>query len=261
MSSEVSLGSIVRSEWIKFRTVRSTLTGVFVMFALTIGLGALFAWATRSHWHAMSPTEQVTFDPVNTSLIGIVFSQFAVGVIGTLLITSEFATGLIRTTLGAVPKRLHLISGKLVVLLLSMFLVTEIACFAAFFVGQSVFSGVVPTASIGSASVVRAVVFAGAYLTLLAVVSFSIGLIVRHSAATIGIFVTIVLILPLLTLAMPQSWRDHIVKFEPSELGNAMTSVVTPSGDMSAWGSLFVLGLYAVALVIVGSFLFQRRDA
>lgn len=261
MSNDLSLSSIVRSEWIKFRTVRSTLLGVFVMFVLTIGLGALIAWATRSHWNTVSAAERVTFDPVSTSLIGIVFSQFAIGVIGTLLITSEYASGLIRTTLGAVPKRFMLVSGKLIVLIASMFVVTEIACFAAFFVGQSIFSGLVPTASLSSTTVVRAVVFAGAYLTILSVVSFSIGLIVRHSAATIGIFVTIVLILPLVTLALPQSWRDHIVKFEPSELGNAMTSVVTPVGDMSAWNSLLMLVIYAVAVLGVGALLFQRRDA
>jgi ABC-type transport system involved in multi-copper enzyme maturation permease subunit len=261
MSSDLSLGSVVRSEWIKFRTVRSTLTGVFVMFVLTIGLGALFAWATRSHWNALSSAEQLTFDPVSTSLIGVVFSQFAIGVIGTLLITSEYASGLIRTTLGAVPKRYLLVSGKLVVLITSMFVVTEVACFAAYFVGQSIFSGVVPTASLNSSAVVRAVIFAGLYLTILSVVSFSLGLIVRHSAATIGIFVTMVLILPLISLAMPQSWRDHVVKFEPSELGTAMTSVVTPSGDLSASRSLLMLVIYAIVVLGAGAFLFQRRDA
>ncbi|MHB8379590.1 MAG: ABC transporter permease [Acidimicrobiales bacterium] len=261
MSSDLSLGTVVRSEWIKFRTVRSTLTGVFVMFALTIGLGALIAWATRSHWNTVSAAQQVTFDPVSTSLIGVVFSQFAIGVIGTLLITSEYASGLIRTTLGAVPKRLVLVSGKLVVLMTSMFVVTEVACFAAFFVGQSIFSGVVPTASLSSTSVMRAVIFAGLYLTLLSVVSFSLGLIVRHSAATIGIFVTIVLILPLISLAIPESWRVHIVKFEPSELGNAMTTVVTPSGDFSALKSLLLLFVYAIVVLGAGAFLFRRRDA
>ncbi|HVA53807.1 MAG TPA: ABC transporter permease subunit [Acidimicrobiales bacterium] len=261
MSGDLSLGPVVRSEWIKFRTVRSTLTGVFVMFVLTIGLGALIAWATRSHFHTLSGPEQLTFDPVSTSLIGVVFSQFAIGVIGTLLITSEYASGLIRTTLGAVPKRILLVSGKLVVLITSMFVVTEIACFAAFFVGQRIFLGAVPTASLTSNSVLRAVVFAGVYLTLLSVVSFSLGLIIRHSAAAIGIFVSIVLILPLLSLALPQSWRDHIVKFEPSELGNAMTSVVTPSGDMSALSSLVMLVIYAAVVLVIGTLLFQRRDA
>src|SRR5665213_211591 len=261
MSSDLSLGSVVRSEWIKFRTVRSTRTGVFVMFVLTIGLGALFAWATRSHWSSLSSGEQLTFDPVSTSLAGIIFSQFAVGVIGTLLITNEYATGLIRTTLGAVPKRMILVTAKIIVLVLSILVVTEIACFAAFFVGQSIFSGLVPTASLSNTTVVRAVVFAGIYLTLLCVLSFSLALIVRQSAATIGIFVTLVLILPLISLALPQSWRDHIVKFEPSELGNAMTSVVTPSGDMNAMNSLLMLVFYAVVALGVGTLLFQRRDA
>ena len=261
MSSDLTLGSVVKSEWIKFRTVRSTVTGVFAMFALTIGLGALIAWATRSHWNSMTQVEQVTFDPVSESLIGIVLSQFAVGVIGTLFITNEYASGSIRTTLAAVPNRMKLVSGKLVVIIASMFVVTEAACFGAFFVGQSIFSGVVPTASISSGGVLRAVFFAGLYLTLLSVLSVALGFIFRHTAACIGIFVTVLLILPLITLAIPESWRVHITKFEPSELGNAMTSVITPSGDLNAWSSLVTLVIYVVVVLAIGATLFQRRDA
>jgi ABC-type transport system involved in multi-copper enzyme maturation permease subunit len=261
MSSDLSLGSVVKSEWIKFRTVRSTVTGVFVMFALTIGLGALIAWATRSHWNSMTQVEQVTFDPVSESLIGIVLSQFAVGVIGTLFITNEYASGSIRTTLAAVPNRMKLVSGKLVVIIASMFVVTEAACFGAFFVGQSIFSGAVPTASISSGGVLRAVFFAGLYLTLLSVLSVALGFIFRHTATCIGFFVTVLMILPLITLAIPESWRVHITKFEPSELGNAMTSVITPSGDLNAWSSLVTLVIYVVVVLAIGATLFQRRDA
>jgi ABC-2 type transport system permease protein len=163
MNSDVTFGSIVRSEWIKFRTVRSSIVGVLLTFVLTIGLGVLVTILIRAHWNSPSNTaaQKLTFDPVQTSLVGVIFAQFAVGVIGTLFITSEYATASIRTTLAAVPNRAKLVAGKFVVLVASTFVVGEIVSFAAFFIGQAIFSGVVPTASLSNGSVLRAVVFSG----------------------------------------------------------------------------------------------------
>jgi hypothetical protein len=261
MSNNVTLGSTVRSEWIKFRSVRSTLSGVLIMFVLTIGLGALLSFAVRSQWHHFHPAQRLTFDPASTSLSGVVFSQFAVGVIGALLITSEYASGSIRTTLSAVPNRYRLITAKLVVIVASMFIVTEIACFIAFFVGQSIFSGVVPTASLSNGSALRAVIFAGLYLTVLSVLSFSLGLILRHTATVIAVFASLVLILRLVTFALPSAWQNAIARFEPSELGNAMSSVIPPAHDFSPTNSLAILVLYTVVLAGIGAVLLQRRDA
>src|SRR5665213_155334 len=103
MSRNVTLGSVVRSEWLKFRTVRSSVTGVIVTFVLTIGLGALVTSLLRAHWSTTSPARELTFDPVMTSLVGVAFAQFAMGVIGSLFVTSEYSSGSIRTTLTAVP--------------------------------------------------------------------------------------------------------------------------------------------------------------
>ncbi len=141
MSSEPMTGAIVRSEWIKFRTVRSSIMGVVVTFILMIGLGLLVTIAIRAHWNTTSAANRLTFDPVSTSLVGSLFAQFAVGVIGVLFITSEYSSGSIRTTLAAVPNRLQLIVGKAIVLVASMFVVAEIVSFAAFLIGQAVFFG------------------------------------------------------------------------------------------------------------------------
>ncbi len=261
MSSDVTLGSTIRSEWIKFRTVRSTIMGVIITFVLTVGLGALITTAVRAHWHTMNPARQLTFDPVSASLSGILFAQFAVGVIGTLFITSEYSSGSIRTTLAAVPNRLELVWGKLLVLAASMFVVSEIACFITFIMGQAIFSGVVPSASLGSAAVVRTVILAGVYLTLLSVLGFSLGLILRQSAACISVFTSLLLILPIIVFLLPQSWQNTITKFEPSELGHAMTSLTTPTNDFGTWTSLIVLSIYVVVVLGVGTTMLIRRDA
>jgi ABC-type transport system involved in multi-copper enzyme maturation permease subunit len=261
VSRDVSLSSVVRSEWIKFRTVRSTIVGMTVTFVLTIGLGALVTALTRAHWSTIGPLQRATFDPVSTSLVGILFAQFAVGVIGSLFITSEFTSGSIRTTLTAVPKRYELALGKVIVLIASLLVVAEVASFATFSLGQSIFSGVVPTASLSNSSVLRAVVFAGLYLTLLAVFAFAIGLLLRQSAACISVFVSVLLIIPLILLFFPQSWQHDVQRFLPSEIGNAMISTAPVSNDFSATTSLIVLVIYVVVLVSIGMATFARRDA
>ena len=128
----------------------------------------------------------------------MIFAQFAVGVIGSLFITSEYTSGSMRTTLTSVPRRLELAFGKLIVLAASMFAIGEVAAFAAFLMGQAIFSGVVPTASLATGSVLRSVVLAGVYLTLLAAFAYSLGLILRQSAACISVFVSLLLVLPLI---------------------------------------------------------------
>jgi ABC-2 type transport system permease protein len=261
VSPNVSLPSIVRSEWLKFRSVRSSIMGVVVTFVLTIGLGALVTSLLRAHWATASATSKLTFDPVSTSLVGVIFAQFAIGVIGALFITSEYSSGSIRTTLAAVPHRAELVLGKLVVLLLSVLVVSEIACFAAFSLGQSIFSGVVPTASLSNSSDLRAVILAGIYLTLVSALACGIGLILRHSAGTISVYVSVLLIVPLIFAFLPQSWQNDGTKYLPSELGHAMASASPVANDFGPWTSLILLAVYVVVVLVVGTSLFVRRDA
>jgi len=258
---ELSLSSIVRSEWIKFRTVRSTLVGVSITFVLTLGLGALVTSLVRAHWNSTNLANQLTFDPVGASLVGVIFAQFAVGVIGSLFITSEYTSGSMRTTLTSVPRRLELAFGKLIVLAASMFAIGEVAAFAAFLMGQAIFSGVVPTASLATGSVLRSVVLAGVYLTLLAAFAYSLGLILRQSAACISVFVSLLLVLPLILVFLPQSWQNDARRYLPAELGRAMTSTTTPPNDFGWVSALIILAAYVVVIFVVGTSMFIRRDA
>jgi ABC-2 type transport system permease protein len=261
MSRDVSLWSVVHSEWIKFRSVRSSVIGVAITFVLTIGLGALVTSLVRAHWNTTALAQKATFDPVATSLVGILFAQFAVGVIGSLFMTSEYSAGSIRTTLAAVPKRFELAFGKLIVLVVSIFVVGEVVSFAAFTLGQTIYSGVVPTASLSSGTVLRAVLFAGLYLTLLSVLAFSLGLIFRQSAACISVFVSVLLIIPIILAFRPQSWQNDSRRFLPSEMGHAMVSTASVPNDFGAVTSLIILVIYVIVLFGVGVTMFSRRDA
>jgi ABC-2 type transport system permease protein len=261
MSNNENVWSSTKAEWIKFRSVRSSIMGVLVFIVLTLGLGALITVAVRSHWHETNPVNRLTFDPVSTSLAGTIFAQFAVGVIGVLLISSEYSSGSIRTSLAAVPSRFRLAASKLIVLTVSILVISEIVCFIAFIMGQAIFSGVVPTDSLASGAVLRSVVLAGIYLTLLAVFGFALGLILRQSAACISVFTSLLLVLPIIVLFLPQSWQNSFTKYEPSALGRAMMSTTPPTQMFGAWTALAVLALYVAVTLGVGIFLLERRDA
>lgn len=262
MSDDLTIASTIRSEWLKFRTIRSSVISVLTMFVLTLGLGALVTIAVHGHWNTMTAANKIGFDPVATSLVGVILAQFAVGVIGALFVTSEYSSGSMRTSLAAVPKRTELALGKALVLLMSMLVVCEVACFAAFLMGQAFLAGPgVPTASLSNPTVLRTVFLTGLYLTLMSMLGLGLGLIIRHSAATISVFVSILLIIPLIFVFLPASWRNAVQRYEPSELGHSMSAYVPVSGDFSAWAAAVMLAIYVVGVFIVGTTMLSRRDA
>jgi ABC-2 type transport system permease protein len=261
--AEVTLASVTRSEWIKFRSVRSTAMGAIVFVVLTIGLGLLVTTLIRSHWATLPTEQKLVFDAVATSLAGTSLAQYAAGVIGSLFITAEYGSGAIRTTLAAVPQRLRLVAAKGVVLVASMLVLGEAVCFGAFFIGQRVYSGLIPasTDSLANSAVLRSVVLGGVYLTLLAVLGLALGLLLRSSPATISTFTGLVLVLPLIIFFLPSSLQDTLTKYEPSALGRAMMSSFPPDKFFGAWTALGVLVIYVAAALIAALVVFERRDA
>jgi len=143
----------------------------------------------------------------------------------------------------------------------SMFVVSEIAVFITFQMGQSIFSGVVPTASLATGSVLRSVLLAGVYLTLLAVLGYALGLILRQSAACISVFTSILLIVPIVLFLLPQSWQTSYAKYEPSALGQAMMSPTPAANSFGAGTASVILLVYVIVVLGVGMTLLQRRDA
>ena len=266
MNSSPSLMSVIRSEWIKFRSVRSTVIGTIIMFVLTIGLGLLISVAVKGHLQSMTPVERATIDPIQIAMGGILFAQFAVGVIGALVITSEFSSTSIRTTLAAVPSRLRLVSAKAIVLSAVILVVGEIASFIAYFDGAAVFHGTVAAMpSLSQGLFLRSVLLSGLYLTLMGLFGFGLGLILRQSAGAISTYTSLLLIIPILVFLLPSSWQNSITKFEPSVLGQAMRSTngVLRGGSpiFSTWTSTAILAGYCAAVLSAGIILMQRRDA
>lgn len=262
MSATPTLVDTTRAEFLKFRTVRATFIGLATFAILTIGLAVLITLVIKANWSHRSLADKLAFDPVATSLAGVFFAQFAVGVMGARFITSEYATGAIRTTLAAVPRRVHLALAKAIVLLIIFFVASQVVVFAAFTIGQAIYkSGHLPSFSLSDPTVLRAVIMAGVYLTLLTLIGFGLGLILRTTSVTISVYVTILLIIPIIINFLPSSWQDHITKYLPSNLGASMLSP-TASARSFTWGTAgVVLGIYTATIVAVGTVALVRRDA
>ena len=254
----------MRAEWTKLWSVRSTLWSLLVTVAIIVGLGALFCAARVARANHLDPGELRNFDPTGFSLNGIFLAQLAVGVLGVLVISSEYATGQIRATFGATPQRTLVLAAKVLVFMVVVFVVGLVACFAAFFIGQSILSGTTrfPHASLGDPGVLRAVIGGAMYLAVLGALGIGLGTILRRTAGAIAALVGVLLILPILVNFLPSPWNTDIGKYLPLSAGNNVFHTATLSStDLSLWVGFAVFCAYAIASLLIGAVLLTRRDA
>ena len=205
--------------------------------------------------------ERLSFDPTMRSLRGVFLSSLAIGVLGVLVISSEYATGLIRTTLAAVPQRRVVLAAKGIVFGVIAAVVTTVAVFAAFFAGQAVLETKHLGVSIGDPHVLRAVLGAAVYLTFVGILGLAFGTIVRRTAGAIATLVGVVLVLPLLAQALPSPWNDDIAKFLPGGIGVSLFSVRPVADRLSPGAALLVALLWLVGTLAIATVLISRRDA
>jgi ABC-type transport system involved in multi-copper enzyme maturation permease subunit len=234
---------------------------LFATFGITVGLGALFCFAYVRRFDHLNLRQRLTFDPTLQSLRGLFLAQIAIGVLGVLVISSEYATGVIRTTLTAVPQRRVLLAAKGVVFGAVALVVSMISVFVAFFLGQAVLHGKHLGVSLGDPHVLRAVLGAGVYLTIVGLLGLALGAIVRRTAGAVATLFAVVLVLPLLTRALPSPWDTDIGKFLPAQLGAAMFSVRPDSGLLSPGTALVVALVWLVVAYTIAAILITRRDA
>jgi len=253
---------LLRSEWTKIRTVRSTMWTIGVTVVLGIGIGALVSALTRSHWASMNIGQRVSFDASATSLIGILFAQFAIGILGVLVISAEYTTGTIRATFSAAPNRSRVFAAKVVVFGVLSFIVAEFTSFAAFFLGQFLLSSPATHATLSSPGAFRAVFGGGLFVCMLGLIGLGLGTIIRHTAGAISAFVAILLVLPIITAALPSQIAQDIRKFMPDRIGvDVLTTKSQDFGSFSPWVGLLIVCIYAVVLLAIGASMLERRDA
>jgi ABC-2 type transport system permease protein len=251
---------VARSEWTKLWSVRSTRWSLFLAaLFFTIGLGALACAVVGHHYPRMSPHEQADFHPLDPTFAGVQLAQLAIGVLGVLIITAEYSTGMIRASFTAVPKRLPVLWAKIGVFGAVTFALMLPSVLAAFFIGQAILSRHHIETTFGAPHVARAVVGAALYLTVVGLFGLGLGAIVRNTAGGIASFAAIMFVLPPLMNVLPSSWNRAASPYLPLQAGEAILST-TPGGHLSPWVGLGVFALYAVAAIAVAAVLLVRRD-
>lgn len=254
-------GATLRSEWTKFRSVRSTVWTLLSAAVATVGLGAALCAAYVSRYDQLSLAERARFDPLTFNLRGLFLAQLAIGVLGVLVISSEYTTGMIRTSLAAVPQRRTVIAAKATVFVVVAFVVGTVACFGAFFAGQSILASKHLNVGLGDAGAVRAIVCGGAYLAIIGLLGLAFGTLLRRTAGAIAALFGLVLVIPALASALPSPWGTDVPKYLPSDAGLAMFGVHHHSDLLSPGAGFAVLLGYAAAAVALALFAITRRDA
>lgn len=263
-ASRTTLVRVLRSEWIKLRTLRSTwLTLAGTAFALV-------AFGLMSALTASGVVEDVggpgsgfgATDPVSTVLAGANFAVLVVAVFGAVVGAREYSTGMIRTTLTAVPKRLPVLWAKIATLVGVLAPVLFVGVLVSFFLGMEILgSGDAATLSWSDDGVARAVLGTAAYLLGLGVIGLAIGSLLRSTAGGIGTVIGAVLFIPTLASALlPDSW-DGVLKYLPSNAGMAFTSVSPADTLLSPGAGMAVFAAWVVLAVAGAALALKRRDA
>ena len=289
-TGRAGLAGTIRSEFTKLRSVRSTYWTIAALVIVSVGFAAIAGFAIANNLHN-NPANKAGMDATQASLGGFFeLGQLIIAVLGALTITSEYSTGMIRTSLTAMPRRGTVYAAKLVVFTTVALVVSLITSFVAFFVGQAAMSGSGVSASllhsvtipanavqngpqnnvtfsgtivISPGTVLTAIIGTALFVTAAALIAFGLGTIIRHSAGAITAAIGLLFVLPIIVQLLPDTWRWDIVRFFPDAAGRVLSVTVGQHNPhlWSAWPQFGVTLVYAAVLVGIGAYLFRRRDA
>jgi ABC-2 type transport system permease protein len=304
-AGRAGLRGAIASEFTKIRSVRSTYWTLAALLVVSVGIGAAITGGIAGNI-SHNPANKAGFDATQTSLAAFFeIGQLILAVIAALAITSEYSTGMIRTSLTAQPRRGTIYAAKAIVLTSLTLIVSLVTSFIAFFVGQALLSSSGVSASlfhsvtipqnanvtcpaqggqvanggglppgcklvfsgtdvISPTTVLLAIIGCALFVTLVALIAFGVGAIVRHTAGTIAIVIAALFIIPVLEQVLPNEWRWDIMRFLPDAANRVVSVTIGSNADAhlwSAWPQLGVTALWAAALLAAGAYLFRKRDA
>ncbi len=254
---------VAKAEWIKFRSLRSTWYSLGAAMVAAIGLGVLFSVLrgndVANHGFVVKGGGAPIQDWTLISLRGLFLAQLAVAVLGVLMVTGEYSTGMIRASLAAVPGRGLVLAAKAGVIGLATFVVATLASLIAFLIGQATLSSHHFGVSLSSPGALRAVIGGGLYLTLVALLGVGLGFAIRSTGGALATLFGVLLVLPLLAQALPSSW--HVDKYLPMPAGTAVMNTLPQSDSLSPWTGFGVFAIYVAVALGVGLVMLRRRDA
>ncbi len=258
-----TVANALASEWLKLRSLRSTWVTLGVAVLLGVGLGVLIAHLVAGLYHQHRPAAVVNWDPTAISLSALGIVQLVMAVLGAMAVTGEYSSGMIRTSLTAIPCRGRLMAAKSATVTLTALVAGEVIAFAAFFLGQLAIGGSAPQASIGDAHVLRALFGAGLYLAVIALLACGIGFLVRSTAAAISVMVALLFVLPAILSALPLSWSEVIDEYWPTLAGAQVYGVIwrNPQHSLTAWAGFGDLCLFTAIVLVAAYWLLRVRNA
>ncbi|MGB9376846.1 MAG: ABC transporter permease [Mycobacteriales bacterium] len=257
----VVLLAVMRAEWTKLRTVRSTIWALIFTVVSMIGVGTLLTALEISRWDHRSAREALGFDPLLYSFGGMNLAQLSIGVLGVLVMTSEYGTRVIKLTISATPQRRLLLVAKIATFSCVVAVVSLVSCLTSFAVGQQILASRHAGVSITDPGVLRAILGAAGYLVLVGAIGVGIGAILRHTAGAVAVLFAVLLVVPGLVTLLPSPWNDNIEKYLPGSAGTAMASLESFPNLLAPGPGLLVLVAYTAAIVVGAGFVLQRRDA
>ncbi|MEV7416962.1 ABC transporter permease [Streptomyces sp. NPDC089919] len=257
-----SVPAVLTSEWTKIRTVASTTWTLVTALVVTVALSAGLAALTKSQYDNLSELERATFDPTLISFSGMVLGQLAMVVFGVMVVGTEYSSGMIRTSLAAVPQRATFLFSKIAVAGVLALAVGLATSFLSFFLGQA-FLGAHRT-TIGEPNVLRAVIGAGLYMSLIALFSMGVTAMLRSSMLSLGILVPFFFLISQILSAVPKA--KEVARYFPDQAGSKIMQVVpqamgSDKAPYGPWGGLGIMLLWVLAALLGGYAVLKRRDA
>lgn len=259
----VTQANVIRSEWTKLVTLRSTRWSLLAAVIAQGALGIIVAAVQMNRWTHLPVHDRLTYDSIDTGVGGYHLAQLAIGVLGVMIITGEYSTGMIRSTFMAVPKRLPVLWAKIAVFSAVTFVLMLVSAFVSFFVVQAIVTQHHVQHSIGDPHALRAVIGTALFLTVLGILATGIGALIRNTAGGIAFFVFLLFVLPGITAILPASTSDAINPYLPLNAGFTVATSTFDAGShhLSYWGGFALFCGYAAVAVIAAAIGLKRRDA
>ncbi|MEE1939651.1 ABC transporter permease [Streptomyces sp. TRM 70361] len=256
----VTFAHTLRAEWIKFRSLRSSWYTLACLLGVGLGITFLSMSSAGTQYTDATAEERQDWDPTSLSLTTYIVAQLIIGVLGTLVVTSEYATGLMRTSLAATPRRHRLLAAKLVVATAVAVVAGQALMFAAFLIGQALLRGQdVPSAGLGDPGVLSAVAGGGLYLAAIALLAAGLGTLMRATAGALTTLVGIIFLVPGLAGLFP-AWLEGLLDFWPTAGAAAVLATVPDPDYPHPWLNLGGMCLGVAAVLAVAFVVFRRRD-
>jgi ABC-2 type transport system permease protein len=259
----VTMRRVLTSEWTKLWTVRSTRWTLGVAFVVMAALGPVASAVQMGHWAGMSPQDRATFDAVNTATGGWHGAQLAIGVLGVLVISGEYATGMIRSSLMAVPHRLPVLWAKIAVYAAVTFVLMLIATLISFFASQPILAEHHVQRTLGDPGALRTVIGCALFMTVLGAMCVGFGGLLRRTAGGLAMFVGLLFVLPGLLDILGSSLNNTISPYLPLNAGMTVLSHRFDPGShhLSVWGGFALFCGYALVAIAAAAVTLMRRDA